>query len=46
MAKEDLSLESEATEDELDAGGGKCKSELAEYSPERRLQYFNPPSTS
>jgi hypothetical protein len=32
MAKEDLSLESEATEDELDAGSGKCKSELVEDS--------------
>ena len=32
MAKEDLSLESEATEDELDAGSGKCKSELVEES--------------
>jgi hypothetical protein len=32
MAKEDLSLESDATEDELDAGSGKCKSELVEDS--------------
>ena len=32
MAKEDLGLESEATEDKLDAGNGKCKSELVEDS--------------